>query len=204
MKIYIVRHGITVWNELKKVQGCADIHLAPQGRSLAEKTGEALRDVPFDICFTSPLHRARETAALILGERAGQIPVIPDERIREINFGVLEGKVFKDQEGSILNEDLKTFFKDPWNYKRPEGGENIEDIVRRTGEFWKEKISDPDLQDKTVLITSHGCAVRALLQNVYRDKEDFWHGGPPPNCGVNVVEVADGRTTLLEKDRVYA
>ena len=43
MKIYIVRHGITVWNELKKVQGCADIHLAPQGRSLAEKTGEALR-----------------------------------------------------------------------------------------------------------------------------------------------------------------
>ena len=42
MKIYIVRHGITVWNELKKVQGCADIHLAPQGRSLAEKTGEAL------------------------------------------------------------------------------------------------------------------------------------------------------------------
>ena len=104
----------------------------------------------------------------------------------------------------ILNEDLKTFFKDPWNYKRPEGGENIEDIVRRTGEFWKEKISDPDLQDKTVLITSHGCAVRALLQNVYRDKEDFWHGGPPPNCGVNVVEVADGRTNLLEKDRVYA
>ena len=105
-----------------------------------------------------PLHRARETAALILGERAGQIPVIPDERIREINFGVLEGKVFKDQEGNILNEDLKTFFKDPWNYKRPEGGENIEDIVRRTGEFWKEKISDPDLQDKTS--SSHPTAAR--------------------------------------------
>ena len=62
MKIYIVRHGITVWNELKKVQGCADIHLAPQGRSLAEENRRSLRDVPFDICFTSPLHRARETA----------------------------------------------------------------------------------------------------------------------------------------------
>ena len=158
MKIYIVRHGITVWNELKKVQGCADIHLAPQGRSLAEKTGEALRDVPFDICFTSPLHRARETAALILGERAGQIPVIPDERIREINFGVLEGKVFKDQEGNILNEDLKTFFKDPWNYKRPEGGENIEDIVRRTGSSGRKR---PVIRTfRTKRSSSHPTAVR--------------------------------------------
>ena len=52
-----------------------DIPLAPEGIELAEKTGKALRDVPFDICFTSPLTRARQTAQCVLGDR--EIPVIP-------------------------------------------------------------------------------------------------------------------------------
>ena len=61
------------------------------------------------------------------------------------------------------------------------------------------------LQDKTLLIASHGCAVRALLQNVYSDAaySCFWHGCVPPNCGVNIVEVADGRAELLEEDVVF-
>ena len=67
-----------------------------------------------------------------------------------------------------------------------------------------EKISDPDLADKTILIASHGCAVRALLQNVDPDPENFWRGSVPPNCCVNLVEVKNGKTTLLEEDKVYA
>ena len=61
MLIYIVRHGLTEWNKLKKLQGAADVPLAKEGILLAEKTGEALKDVKFDICFTSPLSRARQT-----------------------------------------------------------------------------------------------------------------------------------------------
>ena len=61
MLIYIVRHGLTEWNKLKKLQGAADIPLAKEGILLAEKTGEALKNVKFDICFTSPLSRARKT-----------------------------------------------------------------------------------------------------------------------------------------------
>ena len=43
MLIYIVRHGLTEWNKLKKLQGIADVPLAEEGILLAEKTGEALR-----------------------------------------------------------------------------------------------------------------------------------------------------------------
>ena len=113
MRLYIIRHGVTEWNELKKVQGAADIPLAPEGMRLAEKTGEALRDVPFDICFTSPLHRAVETARLVLGKRADRVPVIPDRRIQEIDFGVVEGTRFKDENGNILRQEMKIFFTDP-------------------------------------------------------------------------------------------
>ena len=52
-----------------------------EGIDLARRTGEALMDVKFDICFTSPLTRARQTARLVLGGR--DIPVIPDKRIQE-------------------------------------------------------------------------------------------------------------------------
>ena len=169
MLIYVLRHGITQWNKLKKVQGAMDIPLAPEGIELAKRTGEALKDVPFDICFTSPLARARQTAHYVLGNR--QIPVIEDKRIQEIDFGVLEGSRFKDEQGR---------------------------------EFWVEKTTDPALADKTILVSSHGCAVRALLQNVYQDPEHFWHGCVPPNCSINLLEVKDGKARFLEEDKVYS
>ena len=202
MLIYVLRHGITQWNKLKKVQGAMDIPLAPEGIELAKRTGEALKDVPFDICFTSPLSRARQTAECVLGDR--NVPIIPDKRIQEINFGDLEGSCVRDAEGNYIDPQVEMFFRDPVNFKRPENGEDIFDVIARTKDFWEEKTSDPSLADKTVLVASHGCAVRALLQNIYHDPENFWHGCVPPNCCVNLVEVKNGKTVLLEEDKVYA
>ena len=202
MLIYIVRHGVTEWNKLKKLQGAADVPLAKEGIRLAEETGKALKDVKFDLCFTSPLSRAKQTAECILGDR--DIPIIPDKRIQEINFGVLEGDKVRDPEGNYIDPQIEIFFKDPVNFKRPENGENIFDVIARTKDFWEEKTTDPSLADKTILVASHGCAVRALLQNIYHDPKNFWHGSVPPNCGINLVEVKDGKTSLLEEDKVYA
>ncbi|MCI5530830.1 MAG: histidine phosphatase family protein [Blautia sp.] len=202
MLLYVLRHGVTEWNRMRKVQGSVDIPLAPEGEELAKRTGEALKNVHFDLCFTSPLTRARQTAEYVLAGR--DIPVIPDKRIQEIDFGELEGAVFKDEKGNIVTPEMGVFFNDPVHFKRPEGGENIQDILTRTRDFWVEKTTDPALADKTVLVSSHGCAVRALLQNVYQDPEHFWHGCVPPNCSINLVEVADGKARFLEEDKVYA
>ena len=129
MLIYVLRHGITQWNKLKKVQGAMDIPLAPEGIELAKRTGEALKDVPFDICFTSPLARARQTAHYVLGNR--QIPVIEDKRIQEIDFGVLEGSRFKDEQGKIISHEMEIFFEEPQKFERPQNGENISDTHQR-------------------------------------------------------------------------
>ena len=137
MLIYVLRHGITQWNKLKKVQGAIDIPLAPEGIELAKRTGEALKDVPFDICFTSPLARAKQTAHYVLGNR--QIPVIEDKRIQEIDFGVLEGSRFKDEQGKIISHEMEIFFEEPQKFERPQNGENISDILKRTRGFWVEK-----------------------------------------------------------------
>lgn len=203
MLLYIIRHGITEWNALRKVQGSADIPLAEEGIRLARRTGEALRDVPFDLCFTSPLSRARKTAELVLGSRAVSVPIIEDKRIQEIDFGVLEGTRFKDENGLIVNEQMGIFFNAPERFERPVRGENIQDILARTRSFWQEKTSDQTLQDKTILIASHGCAVRALLQNAYPLGTPFWNGCVPPNCSLNILEVTNGHPVFLARDKVY-
>lgn len=106
MLIYIVRHGLTEWNKLKKLQGIADVPLAEEGILLAEKR-EKLSGVKFDICFTSPLSRARQTAERVLGKR--DVPIIPDKRIQEINFGVLEGDQVRDAAGNYIDPQIETF-----------------------------------------------------------------------------------------------
>ena len=145
MKIYVVRHGITEWNYLGKAQGSADIPLAEEGIRLAKVTGECLKDVHFDICFTSPLSRARKTAELVLGERAGEVPVIEDDRLKEIEFGDLEGVRFKDENGNMICKEIEQFLTDPYTMQWPENAETIVDICERTGAFLDEILSDSSL-----------------------------------------------------------
>ena len=60
MKLYLIRHGVTDQNKKRCLQGRSDIELNEQGRELARITAEGLRDVNFDLIFTSPLKRAYE------------------------------------------------------------------------------------------------------------------------------------------------
>lgn len=199
MKVYIIRHGETQWNAQKKLQGASDTQLNEKGIALARETGKALAQIPFSCCFTSPLIRAKETARLILGER--DIPVYEDPRIREISFGDWEGR----ESSELPAQMLEYFFHHTEKYCAPEGGESLEEVCCRTRAFWEDIISRKELREQTILVATHGCAMRALLQNVYENPSirDFWHGKVPPNCGVNVVEVREGKAFLLEEDVVY-
>ena len=49
----------------------------------------------------------------------------------------------------------------------------------------------------------HGLSMRAMLQHVYEDTSDFWHGRVPPNLAVNIVQAQDGKYTLIEDDIIY-
>lgn len=73
MMLYIVRHGETDWNRLRRVQGHTDIPLNDYGRHLARETAEGMKDIQIDLAYTSPLRRAEETAEIILGSR--EIPL---------------------------------------------------------------------------------------------------------------------------------
>lgn len=201
MLLYIIRHGETPWNTKGLLEGHADIELNENGRRLARITAEKMKEIPFDVAFSSPLKRAYETAEIILGGR--NIPIVQDERLTEIAFGEWEGLCCRKDNYTIPSRSFSDFFKNPFVYQPPKGGETVAEVCERTKDFYEELIRKPEYQDKTILIASHGCAVRGILNSVYEDKEDFWRGKVPANCSVSIVEVTDGAGRLLEEDKIY-
>lgn len=201
MKLYIIRHGETVWNTEGRLQGREDIALNENGIRLAKITGEGLRDVPFDLAFTSPLIRARETARLVLEGR--QVPVIEDARIQEITFGEWEGLCCRKDNYEIPSSEFSLFFSDPFHYQPPRGGELVEQVVERTGAFWQELLDTPQYRDKTILAAAHGCSSRALLYNIRNRTGSLWGDHVPPNCSVTIVNVQDGKVCVEDVDKIY-
>ena len=99
--LYIMRHGKTDWNEIHKLQGRTDIPLNEEGRKMAALAKAQCDEIEFDVCYCSPLIRARETAEFVLRDR--KIPIIVDERLIEMSFGIYEGveNSFKDPKNPV-------------------------------------------------------------------------------------------------------
>jgi glycerol-3-phosphate cytidylyltransferase len=114
-----IRHGQTYWNKNGIMHGQYDIPLNQTGRNQAKKISNELKNIRFDICFSSPLIRAKSTAIEILKNHRN-VKIIYDERLKELYKGKLEGKhvngekLLKNEDKYILEkyniESKKQFF----------------------------------------------------------------------------------------------
>lgn len=203
MKLYFVRHGETSWNKRHKVQGRVDIPLNEYGRYLAQKTREGLKDTKIDLAYTSPLIRAKETAKIVLGGRS--IPIIEEPLIQEMNFGVAEGICFKGEGKESGGDEFNKFFVDTANYQVPEGGESVPELMKRVGTFLDWLYTNEELQDQSILISTHGAALKAMLNTIrgIDSVAQFWEGGVPKNCSVTEVEIQDGKPNIISEGKIY-
>ena len=172
--LYIMRHGKTEWNALHKLQGRTDIPLNEDGRAMAKAAHDEYMDVNIDVCYCSPLVRARETAEIVLAGR--NVPIIPDDRLKEMCFGQFEGMqdIFKTPKCPI-----NVVFKHPEDYTESLGGaESFDDLFKRTGEFLNE-VALPLVNDgKDVLIVGHGAMNLSIISQIRKlPRKDFWSPG---------------------------
>lgn len=201
MEIYIVRHGQTIWNASNRLQGSADIELNEKGRALAGETGKNLEKITFDRIYSSPLIRAYETACLIRGHR--NIPIIRDERLQELNFGVNEGKNFKELLADT-SAPFHYFFEQPDLYRAPEHGETLEHICERGAEFMKEVIEPLRDEAERVMIVAHGAMNKAIMCYVKKlSIAQYWSGGLQRNCGVIILELDEHGYTVKEETKYF-
>lgn len=150
-----VRHGETDWNRQGLIQGSVDTELNENGHGQAKAVGallalrrNELRD--FQI-IVSPQKRARQTLGYIL-EALGRDDHSLDTRVRELEFGIWEGKPFWELKASpVYPADPEGRF-----FWRPEGGESYEDGVARV-QAWRAELTRP------TLVISHGAVGRCLM-----------------------------------------
>lgn len=203
MKIYLFRHGETEWNKDRRLQGQSDIPLNDYGRELAAETASALKDVPFDAVFCSPLSRAAETASIIAGKCSGPVPLIKDVRLKEIHFGQYEGHRFDDMKQHDSSHPLHNFFCHPERYIPPAGAESIPEACDRAWDFLQEKILPLEYSCRNVLIVAHGALNRCILSRIQNmPPERFWQISLP-NCAASILSLEDGQFHVLQQSIVF-
>lgn len=191
MKIYLVRHGETDWNQAGLLQGQTDIALNAQGLEQAREAAERLKEVPFEIAFCSPLIRAKRTAETIIGDR--KITLTTDERLRELNFGPWEGVDIR-----TIKDAASQPFTNPGSYIPPTGAESFAQLYKRSGEFVDQVLLPLEGTYETVLVVAHGGVNRSILNPVLNiPVDDFWrmHMG---NCATAILDCTDGKLSMLE------
>lgn len=159
MNLYVVRHGETIWNVERRVQGITDIPLTEKGMKDAEELQELISTLNIDVVISSPLERARETAKILVNN---SLPINTDDRIKERDWGMNEGALIDtvdrwDCWDVVLNTKVQNI-------------ECIQDFMYRVSSF----IEDIKVRykDSNVLIVTHSAVSRVihyLLETIPED-----------------------------------
>lgn len=134
-------HGTTVDNEEELSSGHFDVELSKLGIEQAGQLGERRRQEHFDAIFCSDLQRSYKTAEIAF--RGTSVPIIKDVRLREVNYGIMTRKLFREVE-AMKGDCIDKPFPD---------GESYLQTAERMRSFLKDL--SRDYNGKRVMIIGH-------------------------------------------------
>ena len=195
-KLILIRHGQSLWNAVNKFTGWVDVPLSERGRAEATIASCKLRDYRVDVCFTSMLMRAIETAVICLTEVDeicnGKIPVIkhgeddpnwhgwdkyngdPELELPIYPSAALDERHYGDLQGLDKTETAEKFGDEQvheWRRSfsvRPPGGESLEDTLKRAVPFFRDRILSHLKHGDRVLVSAHGNSLRSIIMELDR------------------------------------
>ena len=191
-----VRHGKTLFNEIRRMQGTCDSPLTEEGIRSAEDTASALCHTHFDRAYVSFTERAKDTAQIILKER--NMKAVPLKELKEFSYGSYDGEMIE-----ALQERLDAQkFNDDWT---DAGGEDLNMFAERAEKAFRRMISEANDGDH-ILVVSHGTYFMHLMKTLLKyDREEYIDRmarlGRPlmPNCGIAVFTYEDGVFELVQE-----
>lgn len=194
IRLLLVRHGETEWNQQSKYQGQVDVSLNENGKSQSQKVAKFIKDVSIDKVYSSSLLRAQQTAEIMLQQHQG-IPKLDNlelnDGFKEIIHGIWEGKSKTEIEQEFPGE-LQRWYEAPEKFQMP-SGESLQQVWSRTVEVYQSILSSAlENQLKTVLIVAHGATNQILLCHILGlSAEHFWNFRQS-NCCLNVIDYPKG------------
>jgi len=177
-RILLARHGETDWNRIGRWQGHADPPLNETGRHQAAALAGRLTGDGVAAVYSSDLQRAGETARIVADRL--RLPVVQDADLREIDVGSWSG---------LTRDEVRARYPDGFarwlDGEIGHDGETREDLTDRVVSA-VERIADAH-PGETVLVVTHGGAIRALRRHAAGDPGDAIE-----NCGTLTVDRLDG------------
>jgi 2,3-bisphosphoglycerate-dependent phosphoglycerate mutase len=198
IKLVLLRHGESVWNQANLFTGWTDVDLSDTGRAEAKEAGTVLKaeGFSFDIAFTSVLKRAIRTLWIALDELDLMwIPVEHSWRLNERHYGALQG-LNKAQTAAKYGDDQVLIWRRSYDVPPPALEESdprypgadpryqvlspselpltecLKDTVARFLPYWHQTIVPAIQNDKKVIITAHGNSLRALVKHLDQISDD--------------------------------
>lgn len=171
LKLYIVRHGETEWNVIKRFQGQLNTPLTEKGMEKLRETAKKLENVLFDEVYTSELGRTVASAEIILNENRGyrnkKLELKKLAELNEVYFGVWQGLTYEEV---FLKypEEANNYFYNVKNYKAENvEAENLKDALER---FLKgiNKILNRH-KSGNILVVTHGTVFEMFMNYVAND-----------------------------------
>lgn len=194
-RVYLIRHGQTDWNAEGRYQGQIDSVLSTLGREQAARLAEALAAVPFRAIYSSPLSRARDTAAAIAAVHS--LPVRPLDRLREVGMGEWEG-LTSEEITARFGDILRARRRDPERVT-PGGGETLAELRARGIEAVGEMVARHP--GETVAAIAHGGLNKTILLAVLDAPLSRYWAIRQDNGAINVLEfdALGARVALLNE-----
>ncbi|MBQ8082746.1 MAG: histidine phosphatase family protein [Clostridia bacterium] len=171
MEFILVRHGKTEYNERRQYCGALDPDLSDLGRQELERsdTKAFLAEHAPDMVFCSPMQRTLQTAAILLDGK--DVPLVAVPELREIDFGVFEGRSFED----MKDDPEYTAWLDT-NCEGPIPGGDFPDVFRDDVAVCFESLLETCRTERVerALIVSHGGVLGTILER-FAEPEKHWY-----------------------------
>jgi broad specificity phosphatase PhoE len=199
LKLILVRHGETFWNECRRIQGCdSDIELNETGLEQARRLAAFLEKERIAAVVSSPLRRALSTAEAIADRH--QLPVEVDQRLKELKVGDLEGMPYSNL-SSTFSQFLMQWWQDGGAVKLP-NGESLVDLQDRAWSVIekllpKHKAAEAESKDGAAVVVSHYFVTLVIILKALDLSLECFTRFKLDLGGVSILEFREFGTRLL-------
>lgn len=211
IKLYLLRHGETVYNVQEIVQGWNDSPLTPLGIYQAKCTGYGMRNTVFTKAFSGDSARQINTAEVFMKENNCSVEILADQRLREMCFGKYEygtyvemlepiyrkfNSVYEGHDGLYKYLDEIGIDSELYHYDETGKYEGIERLWGRLSNILNEICENYD--DGNILISTSSFAINTILLKLFPDHK---LNGLVSNASITEI-LYDGSFHLLDLDNI--
>ncbi len=197
-RVVILRHGQSTYNTQGRIQGRSDLSiLTDKGRSVAQLTAKALQGLKFAAVYSSPLQRARQTAAEIVACLPDSDLLQTDDRLLEIDLPLWETMLNAEVQQKYSAE-YRAWKERPHELKmllpQPDGSDReffpVLALYDQARAFWQEILARHS--GETIAIVAHNGINRALISTAVGIPPQLYHSVQQSNCGATVLNFGGG------------